>query len=171
LIRTLAVVLVVAAGLAGLLLVFSARDEGQIEASPTGPGELQPDDGARHVPGREGSTALPPVPPTSGPHYPEPVTRERRELTADQIIHALELGNVVMLYDARRPPAALERLQQEVAGPFDAELAAAGQAVILAPWDGAASVIALAWRRVLETDDPARLRDFADAWLGEGVRP
>jgi hypothetical protein len=33
-------------------------------------------------------------------------------------------------------------------------------------------VIALAWRRRLRTADPAdpRLRDFVDAWLGQGPR-
>ena len=167
--RILLAVLVLAAGLIGLVLAFSARDESQIAAAPAGPGELQPDHGARHLADGEGATTLPPVPPTSGPHHPEPITQERRELTADQIIHALELGNVVILYGARRPPAAIERVQEEVAGSFDAELAAAGQAVILAPWDGADPAIALAWRRVLETGDPAALREFAEGWLGRGV--
>jgi Protein of unknown function (DUF3105) len=161
LIRVVAVVLVVAAGLAGLLLVFSARDEGQIEASPTGPGELQPDRGAAH----DGPAAAGGLP-TSGTHQPEAITRDRRPLTNDQLIHTLELGNVVIVYDGR-PSAQLERLQEEIAGPFDAEVAAAGQAIILAPHDGPTT--ALAWRRVLESDDPERLRDFADAWLGEGV--
>jgi hypothetical protein len=160
LIRILAVVLVVAAGLAGLLLVFSARDEGQIEASPIGPGTLQPDRGASH-----GAPAAAGGLPTSGTHRPEPVTRDRRPLTNDQLIHALELGNVVIVYD-RRPPAALVRLQEDVTGPFDAEVAAAGQAIILARRPGPTT--ALAWRRTLETDDPAQLREFAEAWLGEG---
>ena len=51
-----------------------------------------------------------------------------------------------------------------------AEVAAAGQAVILAP--GAASgVEALAWGRRLRSpaaSDP-QLRDFTEAWLGEGA--
>jgi Protein of unknown function (DUF3105) len=163
LIRIIAVVLVVAAGVAGLLLVFSARDEGQIEASPTsGPGELQADLGAAHDgPAEAGGL------PTSGTHQPELVTRDRRPLTNDQLIHALELGNVVILYEDRRPPAELVRLQEEVTGPFDAEVAAAGQSIILARHPGPTT--ALAWRRALESDDPERLSDFADAWLGEGV--
>jgi hypothetical protein len=164
LIRVLAVVLVVAAGLAGLLLVFSARDEGQLEAAPAGPGELQPDGGAAHgAPAERGGL------PTSGAHRPLAVTRDRRRLTNDQLIHALELCNVVIVYGERTPPPALVQLQEEVAGPFDAEVAAAGQAVILARQGGPTT--ALAWRRVLETDNPARLREFAEAWLGEGVAP
>jgi len=164
--RVAVAVVVVAAGLVGLLLVFSARDESQIAAAPAGPGELQPDRGARHG---EAAAPLSTDPPTSGPHLVELVTRDRRALTADQLLHALELGNVVILYEGRSAPAALERVQEEAAGPFDAELAAAGQAVILAP--GAGPTAALAWRRILETGDPAALGEFADAWLGRGLRP
>jgi len=93
-------------------------------------------------------------------------------LTDDQIIHALELGNVVILYDAPDPGTWLERVQREVAGPFDAEVAAAGQAVILARRTGAGPATALAWRRILRTDDPRdpRLREFAEQWLARGVR-
>jgi hypothetical protein len=165
--RVAVAVVVVLAGLAGLLLVFSARDEPEIAAAPAGPGALQPDRGARHV--AETETPLPAAPPTSGPHAPVLVTRDRRALTTDELLHALELGNVVLLYPGRTPPASLVSVQEEVAGPFDAELAAAGQAVVLAPHDG--PMRALAWRRVLETDDPAALREFAEAWLGVGLQP
>ena len=37
--------------------------------------------------------------PTSGPHREELVTRDRRRLSDDEILDALELGNVVILYD------------------------------------------------------------------------
>jgi hypothetical protein len=163
-------VLVACAGLAALVLALSARDESQVAGAPAGPGELRADRGAGHgspaqVPGGEL--------PTSGPHRADLVTRDRRRLTDDQIIHALELGNVVVLYDAPEPPRALPALQEQVAGPFDAELAAAGQAVILARREGAGPATALAWRRVLRGDDPTdpRLREFAETWLGEGLRP
>jgi hypothetical protein len=159
--RILLVVLVLAAGLVGLVLAFSARDDSQIAAAPAGPGELQPDRGAAH-----NDSADPAGLPTSGPHLPDLVTRDRRELTNDQLLHALELGNVVLVYDDS--PGALARIQEEVAGPFDAELAAAGQAVILMRRPGRPTA-ALAWRRILETEDPAALREFAEAWLGRGV--
>ena len=62
-------------------------------------------------------------------------------------------------------------LQEEVAGRrFDPALAAAGQAVILAQRPGVGGVQALAWRRRLAAsgpDDP-KLREFAEAWLGQG---
>lgn len=164
----LAGVVAAAAVLIALVLVLSARDEAPLSAAPPGPGELQPDRGAAHDgPARaEGDE-----PPTSGPHRPDLVPRDRRPITDDQLVHALELGNVVLLYDAAQPPAALVRLQRDVAGPFDAELAAAGQAVVLAPREGAGPATALAWRRILRADDPAdpRLRDFAEAWLARGA--
>jgi hypothetical protein len=161
-------VVVAAGGVLALVLFFGARDDSQLTAAPTGPGELQPDLGAAHDrPAATGDT------PTSGPHRPEPVTRDRRALTNDQLLHALELGDVVILYDTPQPAPALERLQEEVAGPFDRELAAAGQAVILAPRAGAGPATALAWRRVLRASDPAdpALREFAETWLGVGVPP
>jgi hypothetical protein len=60
-----------------------------------------------------------------------------------------------------------------VAGPFDAELAAAGQAVILARRPGAGPATALAWRRILRAGDPADpdLRTFTEHWLGRGLQP
>ena len=161
-------VAVAAAGLFALMLVLSARDDSQLSAAPAGPGELQPDRGASHDAPAEPAGS---IPPTSGTHRPDLVTRDRTRLTDDQIIHALELGNVVILYDAPDPGAALESVQDEVAGPFDAELAAAGQAVILARRTGAGPATALAWRRILVASDSAdpQVREFAEAWLGRGI--
>ena len=53
-----------------------------------------------------------------------------------------------------------------MSGPFDPQLAAAGQAVILARRPGIGPTTALAWRRRLAGDDE-RLRDFAEAYLGQ----
>jgi hypothetical protein len=143
-------------GLIALAVAFNARDDAGLSEAPSGPGELQGEGGGRW--------------PTSGEHARALVTRDRRALSDDQILTALELGNVVILYGGAEPGAALTRLQEEVAGPFDAEVAAAGQAVILARREGAGPATALAWRRVLEADDAAdpRLREFTEAWLGRG---
>jgi hypothetical protein len=99
------------------------------------------------------------------------VTRDRVPISDDQLLRALELGNVVILYDGARPAPALVRLQREVSGPFDAELAAAGQAVILARRADAGPATALAWKRILRAGDPAdpALREFAEFWLGRGI--
>jgi Protein of unknown function (DUF3105) len=148
-------VAVAAGALIGLVLILSARDESQLSGAPQGPGQVQP----------EGAD-----PPASGPHSDALVTRDRRPLSDDQLVNALALGDVVVLYDGRLDPA-LVRLQKEVAGPFDAELAAAGQAVVLAPRDGAGPATALAWKRVLRANDPSdpALREFAEFWLGRGI--
>ena len=155
-------VLVAVAGLIALAVAFNARDDPEV-ASATGPGELQPDRGSGHDAAANAGDEFP----TSGPHRDELITRDRRRLTDDQILHALELGNVVILYDGAPPTA----VQEEVAGPFDAEVARAGQAVILARRDGAGPATALAWRHVYRADDASDpgLREFAEAWLGRGL--
>ena len=155
-------VLVAVAGLIALAVAFNARDDPEV-ASATGPGELQPDRGSGHDAAANAGDEFP----TSGPHRAELITRDRRRLTDDQILHALELGNVVILYDGAPPTA----VQEEVAGPFDAEVARAGQAVILARRDGAGPATALAWRHVYRADDASDpgLREFAEAWLGRGL--
>ena len=163
---------VVAGGIYALLLAFNARDDAGVgDGAPAGPGQLQPDRGSKHLE----STPHVPVsgltdPPTSGAHHDKLPTREGR-LSPDEILHSLELGDVILFYDAPRPPAALRKLQREVSGPFDAEVAAAGQQVILARREGTGPVTAAAWRRLLHVDDPSdpRLRAFAEAWIGRGV--
>ena len=149
-------VAVAVAAVAALVLVLGSRDESQLSTAAQGPGQVQPD-GAD--------------PPASGPRTDALVTRDRRPLSDDQLVNALALGNVVILYEGPTPPPALVRLQREVAGPFDAELAAAGQAVILAPRRGAGPATALAWKRIERADDPAdqRLHEFAEFWLGRGI--
>jgi hypothetical protein len=163
---------VVAGGIFALLLAFNARDDAGVgDGAAAGPGELQPDRGSRHL----DSTQHVPLegltdPPTSGAHHARLPTHEGR-LSPDEILHSLELGDVILFYDAPRPPAALRAIQREVSGPFDAEVAAAGQQVILARRDGTGPVTAAAWRRLLRVDDPSdpQLREFAEAWIGRGV--
>jgi hypothetical protein len=169
LVAVVGVALAVAA-VAAVFLIASGRDDSQV-SGPQGPGELQPNRGASHSGPAEASGD---DPPTSGTHEPRLVTRDRRPITDDQLIHALELGDVVILYDSREPPAALDRLQDDVmGGPFDAEVAAAGQAVILARRPSAGPATALAWRRILRADDPSdpALREFTEFWLGRGLQP
>ena len=144
------------AAIAVLVLVLGSRDSSQLSEAPQGPGAVQPD-------GAE--------PPAGGPHTDALVTHDRTALSDDQLVNALALGNVVILYEGSKPAPALVRVQRQVAGPFDAELAAAGQAVILAPRTGAGPATALAWKRILRASDPGdpRLREFAEFWLGRGI--
>ena len=141
------IVVVSLAAVVAVILFLQSRDEGNVGAG-TGPGEKV--------------KALCPASPTG-------ITHDARPLSQDQVRHALELGNVVLRYHGSRPPAALRQIQDELTGPFDAEIAAAGQAVILA--GGGNTVEALAWGRRLRArtpGDPA-LRTFAESWLGEGA--
>jgi hypothetical protein len=171
----LAGVVLVLGGVVVLQLVLSSRDDAGIDGSggATGPGELQRDLGSRHLPaGQHVPLDSLTDPPTSGAHHPRLPTRDEAVLSPDQVLHALELGDVILFYGSAHPPAALRRVQEDVSGPFDPEVAAAGQQVILGRRAGVDGIVAAAWRRLLRTSDPAdpRLPEFAEAWIGRGVR-
>jgi hypothetical protein len=168
-----ALALVVAVGaVVGLLLFVQSRDRSTFgdEAGGPAPGRLLPDQGSAHRrPPRGFRFAT--DPPASGPHLPVPV-RHEGALSRDELLHALEAGDVVLVYGSRADEPALRALQEDVAGPFDPAVAAAGQAVILDFRPQTDGVVALAWRRMLRApsaDDP-QLRAFAEAWLGKGAR-
>ena len=57
-------------------------------------------------------------PPTSGAHVPEPVIRDEAELNDDQLLSALETGNVVFMYGTKTPPPGLRELANRLASPF-----------------------------------------------------
>jgi hypothetical protein len=100
-----------------------------------------------------------------------PVARDRRKLTRDQIQTALAEGNVV-IFSGPRAPSELRALQRDyTGGAFDAEIAAAGQAVILAENGRPRGYEARAWGRSLtvDTQEIDRLREFTEAWLGRGA--
>ena len=148
---------VVIAALLGLLAVINGRDDAGVGAQQAkGPGVLEAVGG--------GGT-----PPTSGDHARRNLTSER-QVSHDQLLTALEQGDVVITHPPGPTPAALKRLQDDVSGAFDPELAAAGQMVVVTAWPGTSAVQALAYRRRLVADGPQdpRLRAFADAWLGQG---
>jgi hypothetical protein len=157
---------------AGAVTLLAGRDAGGVDATASGPGALEPDRGAKHLqPGDHVERTGGPLP-TSGPHHVVPIRADRRALTVDQLLEALELGDVVLTYPGRRPAPALVRVQRRVAGRFDPALAAAGQAVILARSPASGPATALAWRRRLRASGPSdpALERFADAWLGRGAR-
>jgi hypothetical protein len=138
------------AAVGGGVLLLQSRDDAGVETAAKGPGERVKD---------------------RCPAHRAPVTRDRRKLSRDQIQTALAEGNVVILYDVR-PLQELRRLQNDyTGGAFDAEIAAAGQAVILAENGSPFGYEARAWGRrlVIEYADVAKLREFTEAWLGEGA--
>lgn len=150
---------------------FQDRDTAQLTGGSSVPGQSFHD---------LGNTALAPGqlrpvydsnPPTSGAHVPELVTQDRAPLNDDQLLSALALGDVVVVYATRRPPRPLVDLARSVAGPFTPALAAAGQAVILSPIARTRGFIGLAWThmiRVRRAADP-ELAQFAAYWLGRGA--
>jgi hypothetical protein len=158
-------------GVVALIAVLNNRDEPGV-AHVTGPGRAAKDLGHRHLrPGESAGVRFSSNPPTSGPHVPAKVTRDGFPLSNDQLLQALEVGNVVLAYAPGAAPAPLRSLAQEVAGPFSAGLAAGGQAVILMPRAGVTGVVALAWghlKRGASPQDPG-LREFAEFWLGRGA--
>ncbi len=159
-------VALLAAGIFGLGRFFTARDDAGVRAA-AGPGQAIRDACARHGTARERPTSRPP---SSGTHRPRLPRRDGRTLGDDELLHALELGNVVLAYRAPSAPAALRRLQEELSGPYRPAVAEAGQAVILGRRDDAGTVVALAWARMQRAGsatDPA-LRAFAEHWLGRG---
>jgi hypothetical protein len=161
--------LVIAVLLVGVSLTVATRDPSRV-ATREGPGEALTDQCARHVtPPPDFRYAT--QPPASGPHRPRLPRADERRLSDDELLHALELGNVVLAYDAAQPPPALQALREDVAGPFDVELAAAGQAVLVVRHPAADGVTALAWARRLRTQDPQdpALREFTEHWLGQGA--
>jgi len=112
-------------------------------------------------------------PPTSGAHVPVEIKRDETEISDDQLLQALELGDVVIMYGTSRPPAALRAVADSIAAPFTPSLAAAGQAVILARRPGTNGVLGLAWTRLVHvrSAEDRQLRSFVLYWLGRGAPP
>lgn len=165
------VALVLSVGLIAVLSgFFAGRDQPGVSGS-TGPGQAFADLGHAHLAPAEPRPTYNSSPPTSGPHVPEPVLHDQSPLNDDQLLQALEMGNVVLMYGSPTPPAGLATLARSVSYSFTPAVAAAGQAVILARRPGTTGVIGLAWAhmlRVSSASDPV-LRQFAAFWLGRGA--
>jgi hypothetical protein len=175
--RSLERLLIVVAALAisiGVIAVLSGgllagRDNPGVSAGGAGPGTPYRDLGDLHLRRGELRPVYDSDPPTSGPHIPEAVLRDGAELSNDQLLQALEVGNVIFMYGTPQPPGGLEAIAQAVGGPFTPALAASGQAVILARRPGIRGVIALAWTHMLHTLSGPDLRGFAQFWLSRGA--
>jgi hypothetical protein len=157
----------------GLLVLANSVDSPDVSSSAgKGPGTLYPDQGKRHLAlGEEAKVKFNSNPPTSGPHIPDPVLRDGVRLTNDQILQALERGNVVVFFDSPRVGRGLRKLQRSLTGSFVPQVAAAGQALILARLPGTKGVIAASWRHLLKVRSPSdpALLGFANYWIGRGA--
>lgn len=110
-------------------------------------------------------------PPTSGPHVSAATRRDATVLSDNQLLQALALGDVVVMYGSRTPPAGLRSLAASLSAPFTPALAAAGEAVILAHRPGTTGLLGLAWTRLVHVRSAAdqQLRSFILFWLGRGA--
>jgi Protein of unknown function (DUF3105) len=164
--------LVLSIGLIALLSgFFAGRDQAGVTGTPSQLGAQFRDQGDAHLTPGQPHPVYDSNPPTSGAHVPEPVTHDVAELNNDQLLQALEEGDVVIMYGTRTPPPGLEAFAHDVAGPFTPALAAAGQAVILARRPLTRGLIGLAWAHLVSVsaaDDPL-LRSFTQYWLGRGA--
>jgi hypothetical protein len=168
----LATSLILSFGLIALLSgFFAGRDQAGISITNTALGATYRDLGSSHLKPGQPHPAYDSNPPTSGAHVPEPVTRDDAELNNDQLLQALETGNVVFIYGTPKPPRGLARLARQIAGPFAPVIIAAGQDVILARRPGIEGIRALAWDHMVVASSPSNplLREFADHYLGRGA--
>jgi hypothetical protein len=158
--------------LAGVLILAVGRDDPAVGGANTGPGVEYPDQGNDHLAlGEEPKVKFNSNPPTSGPHLADPVLRDGVQLTQDQILQALERGNVIVFFDSARIGRALRKLQRRLTGPYLPAVGAAGQAFILARRPDTKGVIAASWRHLLTVKSPTdpQLLAFANYWIGRGA--
>jgi hypothetical protein len=150
---------------------FAGHDPAGVGGSDTAVGLKFKDLGHAHLTPADPRPLYNSNPPTSGAHIPEAVLREDGTLTNDQLLQALQVGDVIFAYGTPRPPAGLPQLARSVSGRFTPALAAAGQAIVLMRRAHLPGVTALAWTRMLQVrsaQDPL-LRQFALQFLGRGA--
>jgi Protein of unknown function (DUF3105) len=159
----------------GLIALLSGYFAGKDQAGVSGAAAVgQQFRDLGHAPLKRGShhPSYDSSPPTSGAHVPEPIRHNESRINDDQLLQALEEGNVVIMYGTHRPPAGLVNVARAITGgPFSPALAAAGQAVILARRPGTSGLIGLAWTHLVHVDAPSDdvLQAFAQYWLGRGA--
>src|ERR1700759_3710304 len=134
-----AIIALLSGGLAG------SQDDPGVTGGQAGPGAAFSDLGDLHLRPGQPRPAYNSDPPTSGSHNPVNVTRDRATISDDQLLQALQVGDVVLMYGTRKPPPGLTGLAARSAPPFTPALAATGGAVILAHRPGTNGIVALAW--------------------------
>ncbi len=164
--------LAVSFGLIALLSgFFAGRDTAGISGPAGVPGLAFADLGHAHLQPGQPHPTYNSNPPTSGAHMAVPITANHTRLSDDQLLEALELGDVVVMYGSPTPPQQLESVVGQSAYRFTPTLAAAGQAVIVAPRPGTVGFTALAWTHMLRVGSPSDplLTQFIQYWLGRGA--
>ena len=124
-----------------------------------------PSQGQSHVESVDAKVKYNSFPPTSGPHYFQPVPWGRYPSAISQVqgVHNLEHGGVLVQYGSAVPPAAVDQL-----GAFYDE---SPDALLLAPLPQLENKIALtAWAHLALCSrfDEAAFKAFRDAYRGKG---
>ena len=161
----IAIIALLSGGLAG------SQDDPGVAGGQPGPGTAFRDLGDLHLRPGQPRPVYDSDPPTSGSHNPVNVTRDQATISDDQLLQALQVGDVVLMYGTHRPPPGLTGVAARSAPPFTPALAATGGAVILAHRAGTKGILALAWthwQQVRRPSDP-NLPRFIDYWLGRGA--
>jgi hypothetical protein len=168
-VAALAIAIGVIALLSGGLL--AGRDSPGVSGSDTGPGVAFPDQGNVTLKPGQARPRYSSAPPTSGAHLPAATDRNGAQLSDDQLLQALSVGDVVLMYGTHKPPAGLAAVARAVAPSFTPALAATGQAAVLAYRPGTTGVLGLAWAHMVHVRSPTdpTLRSFAQYWLGRGA--
>ncbi|HTX12110.1 MAG TPA: DUF3105 domain-containing protein [Solirubrobacteraceae bacterium] len=177
LLRVLEVLAIGVASLAlsiGLIVLLSGffvnRDQAGVSGSGAGPGQAFADLGHGVLRPGQARPAYNSDPPTSGSHVPAAVTRDDVSLSDDQLLQALQVGDVVIFYGTRQPPPGLTQFASSLAPPFTPSLAAVGSSVIIAPRPGTTGLLAAAWTHLLHVSGLGdSLRQFVAFWLGRGA--
>ncbi len=164
----------VAIGVIALLSggLLAGHDSPGVSGAASGPGVAFPDQGNAQLKAGQARPDYDSEPPTSGPHLPAATTANNAQLTDDQLLQALSVGDVVLMYGTRKPPPRLAAVADGIApAAFSPALAATGQAVVLARRPGTTGVIGLAWAHMVHVRSPTdpTLRSFAQYWLGRGA--
>ncbi len=167
-IAALAVAFVAIALLSGF---FTSQDQPGFTGADTGPGIAFRDLGHAHLQPGQPHPLYNSRPPTSGAHVPDIPTANGAQLTNDQLLEVLELGDIVIMYGSPTPPPGLQTLARQVAPPFNPALVATGEQLIFAYRPGTNGLIGLAWAHMIRTTSPTdpMLKVFAQYWLGRGA--
>lgn len=164
---------VIAVGIIALLSggLLAGRDTPGVSGPGAGIGTVYRDLGHAHLAPGELRPPYDSEPPTSGAHIPVPVTRDRVPISDDQLLQALEVGDVVFMYGGPGVPVGLNALAARIAPPFSPGVAAAGQAVILARRPGTPGILGIGWTRLVHVSSAADplLGSFARSELGRGA--
>ncbi len=143
---------------------FGSEEEQPLES---GPGQMVPDMGNKHILPGDSHEPYNSNPPTSGPHYSFLAkwgihnTTVQKELQ----VHNLEDGGVIVQYNCRN----LEKEKCDELVENLTRVVTEYELVILAPYPEMDSVIALtAWGRIDKFDqfDEYRIRRFIEAYMG-----